>query len=207
MMFWNSRAWKRAACSWTTRNSAFAECVRSAVKIVQPEATAKGLAVRHKIDPQIPAVICGDATRLRHVVFNLLDNAVKFTTTGSVMLSAVLESKSTDAVLVRVSVADTGIGIPPNKQRVPFRTVPAGGWITGHNIRRNGPGTRDFPQTGGPDGRNDGVPKPARRGEHIPVHCLVPEDAKVGGKREVRSEAPHAAGKASCPSWWRRTMR
>ncbi len=100
------------------------DCIRSACKIVQPEATAKGLVLRSKIDPQIPGQLRGDFTRLRQVIFNLLDNAVKFTTTGSVMLSAVLESKSGDAVLVRIAVADTGIGIPLQKRQLifePFR--------------------------------------------------------------------------------------
>ena len=104
-----------------------AECIQSAVKIVQPEAAAKGLAVRSKIDAQIPAQVCGDFTRLRQVIFNLISNAVKFTATGSVMISAGLESKSEDAVLVRIAVADTGIGIPLHKREMifePFR--PAG---------------------------------------------------------------------------------
>ncbi len=96
-----------------------AECVRSALKIVQPEAVAKGLMLRAKIDPQIPAV-CGDATKLRQVIFNLLENGVKFTSSGSVMLTAALEAKSSDAVLVRISVADTGIGIPPQKREFIF---------------------------------------------------------------------------------------
>jgi signal transduction histidine kinase/ActR/RegA family two-component response regulator len=100
------------------------ECIRSAMKIVQPEASAKNLKLRFKVDPQIPAQVKGDETRLRQVVFNLLENAVKFTTTGSVMISAVLESKSAEAILVRISIADTGIGIPPDKRQLifePFR--------------------------------------------------------------------------------------
>ncbi len=97
-----------------------AECIRSAIRIIQPEANAKGLVVRERIDSQIPSLLCGDPTRLRHVLFNLLDNAVKFTTTGSVMLTATVESKSTDALLVRICVADTGIGIPPSKQKYIF---------------------------------------------------------------------------------------
>jgi signal transduction histidine kinase/CheY-like chemotaxis protein len=97
-----------------------AECIRSALRIVEPEATAKSLALRSKIDPQIPSLLCGDYTRLRQIIFNLLDNAVKFTTTGSVMLSAALESKSEDSVLVRVSVADTGIGIPAQNRHHVF---------------------------------------------------------------------------------------
>lgn len=100
------------------------ECIRSATRIVQPEATAKNLKLRCKIDPQIPAQLKGDATRLRQVVFNLLENAVKFTTTGSVMISARLESKSTSGVLLRISIADTGIGISADKRALifePFR--------------------------------------------------------------------------------------
>ena len=118
----------------------FSECIRSAAKIVQPEATAKGLAIRIKIDPQIPAVVRGDSNRLRHVLFNLLDNAVKFTTNGSVMLCATLESKSNDGTLVRVSVADTGIGIPAQKQKFlfePFRPADeaaASGTFGGHGL-------------------------------------------------------------------------
>lgn len=102
------------------RDFSVADCIRSAIRIVQPEANAKGLIIRERIDPQIPAVLCGDSTRLRHIVFNLLDNAVKFTTSGSVMLTAAVESKSTDALLLRVCVADTGIGIPPSKQKYVF---------------------------------------------------------------------------------------
>jgi signal transduction histidine kinase/FixJ family two-component response regulator len=87
------------------------ECIRSAMRIVEPDASAKNLKLRCKIDPQIPSHVKGDATRLRQVIFNLLENAVKFTTTGSVMISARLESKSADALLLRIAVADTGIGI------------------------------------------------------------------------------------------------
>jgi signal transduction histidine kinase/CheY-like chemotaxis protein len=106
------------------REFALSECISWAMKIVQGEAAAKNLALRSKIDPQIPARVCGDPIRLRQVIFNLLDNAVKFTTNGSVMLTVALESKSGDALLVRISVADTGIGIPGSKQQFifePFR--------------------------------------------------------------------------------------
>ena len=97
-----------------------ADCIRSTIKVVQTEAVAKGLVLRYKIDGQIPSIVCGDPMRLRQVLFHLLDNAVKFTTSGSVMLVATLDSKSSDAVLIRVSVADTGIGIPLHKQKFLF---------------------------------------------------------------------------------------
>ena len=107
-----------------TKEFSVAECVRSAIRIVQPEADAKNLKLRCKIDGQIPGQVKGDAARLRQIVFNLVENAVKFTTTGSVIISAVLESKSADSVLLRFSVADTGIGIPADQREgifQPFR--------------------------------------------------------------------------------------
>lgn len=101
-----------------------ADCIRSTIKIVQPEAAAKALMVRYKIDGQIPNLVGGDPTRVRQILFHLLDNAVKFTTSGSVIVLATLDSKSSDAILVRISVADTGIGIPLQQQKQlfePFR--------------------------------------------------------------------------------------
>jgi signal transduction histidine kinase/CheY-like chemotaxis protein len=103
------------------------DCVRSAIRIIEPEAAAKGLKLRLKVDPQIPPRLRGDATRLRQIIFNLLENAVKFTTTGSVMVSVALESKRADSILLRFSVADTGIGIPAEKRASIFEPLHVAG--------------------------------------------------------------------------------
>ncbi|MGI8960584.1 MAG: response regulator [Bryobacteraceae bacterium] len=102
----------------------FAECIGSAIKFVEPQAAIKNLRIAFKIDPQIPVQISGDPTRLRQILVNLLDNAVKFTSNGSIMLSAARESNSIDTTTVRISVADTGVGIASDKQKFifePFR--------------------------------------------------------------------------------------
>src|SRR5581483_94521 len=63
------------------------------------------------IDRGVPALLSGDAGRLRQVLTNLIGNAVKFTETGEIVLrAAVVEEKETD-VLVRFTIRDTGIGI------------------------------------------------------------------------------------------------
>ncbi len=105
------------------------ECILSTMKSVEAEASAKKLVTGCKIDPQLPKVLCGDPGRLRELIFNLLDNAVRFTTIGSVILSAALESSSADDVLVRITVTDTGVGISPAKRSLifePFRPADAG---------------------------------------------------------------------------------
>jgi len=88
------------------------ECIASAMKLVEGEAAAKKLLTTSNIDPQLPDTVSGDPERLRHVIFNLLDYAVRFTTSGSVILSAALESSFGDDVVVRVAVTGTGLGIP-----------------------------------------------------------------------------------------------
>jgi signal transduction histidine kinase/DNA-binding NarL/FixJ family response regulator len=92
------------------------DCMLSAVKVVQQEASAKNLLTGCKLDPQLPEVVCGDPARLRHVLFNILDYAVRSSTSGSVILSAAIESNSGDDVLVRVAVTNTGGAIPSHEQ-------------------------------------------------------------------------------------------
>lgn len=86
-----------------------AACIQSAIDIVQPELAAKNLSFQCRIDPELPGEVCGDPIRLRHVLFNLLDNAVKFTTCGSVVLAIAVETMTTHEVAIRATVTDTGI--------------------------------------------------------------------------------------------------
>ena len=73
-----------------------------------PLAAQKGLQWEAQIDPTVPAFAFGDAVRLAQVLTNLLDNAVKFTDTGCVILMATWEDER-----LRCEVQDSGIGIGP----------------------------------------------------------------------------------------------
>jgi CheY-like chemotaxis protein len=68
----------------------------------------------------VPGTVVGDPTRLRQVLTNLLGNALKFTAAGEIVVQAEVESRDAAAVAVHFSVRDTGIGIPPEKQRQIF---------------------------------------------------------------------------------------
>jgi two-component system, sensor histidine kinase and response regulator len=89
--------------------------VESVVELIAPQARKKGLEIACFVHPDIPARLIGDPGRLRQILANLTSNAVKFTQHGEVVVQAQLLEQTEQAVTVRFTVADTGIGIPPDR--------------------------------------------------------------------------------------------
>ena len=96
------------------------EAIEDTVKILGLRAKQKGLELSSQISPETPAALLGDPGRLRQILFNLIDNAIKFTERGGVALRVELESQSEQEACLHFCVIDSGIGIPENKQRVIF---------------------------------------------------------------------------------------
>jgi PAS domain S-box-containing protein len=90
------------------------DLVRDVVEPFVPAARDKGIELRWSLDENVPGVIVGDQTAIRQILGNLIGNAVKFTTTGSVSLTIGVAEISADAVTLVFTVADTGIGIDPD---------------------------------------------------------------------------------------------
>ncbi|WP_428265884.1 ATP-binding protein [Haliangium sp.] len=92
------------------------KCVESVIDVNAAKADAKGLELMYWIDPEVPATCVGDVTRLRQVLVNLVDNAVKFTERGEVEIrvSRDLEADRGQSSIC-FSVRDTGIGIPADR--------------------------------------------------------------------------------------------
>jgi signal transduction histidine kinase/ActR/RegA family two-component response regulator/HPt (histidine-containing phosphotransfer) domain-containing protein len=91
------------------------------VNIVLPRARAKALPLNMEIKPSVPEFVRGDPARLRQVLLNLVGNAVKFTETGSVDVVACLAPASDGAPRLRVTVTDTGVGIPAERLGLMFQ--------------------------------------------------------------------------------------
>ena len=70
--------------------------------------------------PGMPRVVVGDPGRLRQVLVNLLDNAIRFTPEGKVQLELAREERAAGDLAVRFTVRDTGIGIPPEQRKAIF---------------------------------------------------------------------------------------
>jgi PAS domain S-box-containing protein len=84
------------------------------------KARKKGLDVRLDVSAELPRRVVGDATRIGQVLTNLIDNAVKFTSAGRVSVVAVPSHSPDGRRMLRISVADSGIGIPLDKQAMVF---------------------------------------------------------------------------------------
>jgi CheY-like chemotaxis protein len=72
------------------------------------------------VDPQAPATVTGDPTRLRQILLNLTSNAIKFTFEGHILIEVALVEHEAGRCRLRFSVSDTGIGIPVEKQAMIF---------------------------------------------------------------------------------------
>ena len=93
---------------------------RAAVGLFAPAARAKGLTLELALDPALPARAIGDDLRLRQILANLVDNAIKFTARGGIQVRVDLASRGPHAATLRATVRDTGIGISPECQATIF---------------------------------------------------------------------------------------
>lgn len=75
----------------------------------------KNLELVKVYDPKIPEVLVGDPVRLHQIILNLVSNAVKFTSNGTITVNASLIGEDENTATLEFAVTDTGIGIPPNK--------------------------------------------------------------------------------------------
>ncbi len=94
--------------------------VEDTLELLAEPAQSKGLELIALVDASVPIGVVGDPGRLRQILVNLVNNAIKFTSTGEVFLQVTRDAQSGPGVL-RFSVTDTGIGISPEAQAKLFQ--------------------------------------------------------------------------------------
>ena len=97
-------------------------CIEEALDLLAPKAAEKGLDLAYQLDDEVPTRVRGDVTRLRQILVNLLSNGIKFTSQGEVVVQVRLDPDARPADAsnqaprpLRISVRDTGIGIPASR--------------------------------------------------------------------------------------------
>jgi DegV family protein with EDD domain len=88
------------------------------VNMIWIKAKEKGLEFQLHVDPSMPSMLCGDEVRIKQILINLLNNAVKYTSEGSIKLSVRCEHLALNKVRVYYSVEDTGLGV--KKENIPY---------------------------------------------------------------------------------------
>jgi len=96
------------------------DCISNALKTISVRADEKGLELLCEVAADVPDAVVGDSSRLRQILLNLVGNAIKFTEEGEVAVTVAREQGTGSGCLLRFTVADTGIGIPPEKQKSIF---------------------------------------------------------------------------------------
>ena len=89
--------------------------LEQSIWLFRAAAAEKGVRLDCVLPPELPVWVAGDDTRLRQVVLNLISNALKFTSSGEVVLSAVVERQDETSYCIAIEVRDTGIGITPEQ--------------------------------------------------------------------------------------------
>ncbi len=90
--------------------------------IISPQVKQKGLIFETKIDQNLPRALYGDKVRLRSILTNILNNAVKYTQEGSITFEASILKQTTTHVTLEFKISDTGIGIKPENLENLFET-------------------------------------------------------------------------------------
>ncbi|MGA2114237.1 MAG: response regulator [Bryobacteraceae bacterium] len=108
------------------------------MKAMALQAHRKGLELLCEISPDVSPRLAGDPQRLRQILVNLVGNAIKFTEHGQVLAKMRIHSRDQDSVEAHFTIADTGIGIPVEKQQPIFQAF----------VQADGTATRRFGGTG-----------------------------------------------------------
>lgn len=102
------------------------ECIEDAVDLVSSRAAEKGINLAYMIEPAVPREIASDSLRLRQVLLNLVNNAIKFTEKGDVFLRVSIDEvehgESQARAVLRFAVTDSGPGVPEEKRDKLFQS-------------------------------------------------------------------------------------
>ena len=161
-----------------------ADVVEEALRPLAIQAYRKGLEMACALEPTIPSPLLGDPVRLKQMVVNLVENAIKFTERGEVVVRAWVESQVEKDIVLHISVADTGVGVPDDKIAMIFEAFTQADGLFDPSLRGCGVGAGHLLGIGTDDGRVHLGGKWVGSREHFPRHRAL----EFGCQRGFASE-------------------
>jgi two-component system sensor histidine kinase/response regulator len=167
------------------------ECIGTMLKPLGLRADQKGLELTADIAVTVPDHLIGDPMRLRQILINLTDNAIKFTERGDVTLRVTVESETEAGNCLHFSVSDTGIGIPAAKQALIFEAFAQADGSTTRNYGGTGLGLAIASQLARQMGGRIWVQSTVGKGTTLhftallPVRCVAPPKARHADARQL----------------------
>ena len=96
--------------------------IKNLLPSLEVKSNQKNITIKNVIDPSLPDQLYGDPGRIRQILINLIGNSIKFTEKGYIQLDVKVKQQSDTNITLYISVTDTGIGIPEDKQAILFNS-------------------------------------------------------------------------------------
>jgi signal transduction histidine kinase/CheY-like chemotaxis protein len=163
------------------------------MRALASRADQKGLELTYQINSDIPAYVVGDPGRIRQILINLVGNAIKFTQQGEVVVQAECASRSDHELELHFTVADSGIGIPADKQSIIFEAFAQADGSTTRNFGGTGLGLAISSQLAGLMGGRIWVESTMGKGStfHFTIRVGVAADQHACSVQTFQAELLH----------------
>ncbi len=146
------------------------EVIGDTLKTLGVRAHAKQLELAWQVHSDVPPWLCGDAVRLRQCLINLVGNAIKFTQQGEVIVNVECEATPDTDVTLKISVSDTGVGIPLEKQQRVFSAFEQADTSTTREFGGTGLGLAITSRIANAMGGGYSSRKHTGKRQHLPLH-------------------------------------
>ena len=180
------------------------ECVKDAVSALAVSVHQKGLALEVHVEPGVPDYQHGDPTRIRQVLLNLMNNAIKFTSAGAITVSVSLFD-GVGPPRVHFCIADTGVGIPEEKIGLIFEPFRQADGSTTRRYGGTGLGLTISSRLIALMGGNIWAESEAGKGSRF--HFIVPlaKAIQIPVSKAADATQPTPETPPPCAFWWQRT--
>ena len=169
-------------------------CIKDVFELLNPKAMKKNIELLCFIEPDVPEYIEGDVTRLRQIIINLLNNAIKFTKKGKIIVSAKRLSEKDGINVLKFSVADTGIGIPKDRLVQVFKSFSQADASTTRNYGGTGLGLAICERLTNLMGGKIWVDSVEGKGSTF-FFTIKANTAKSAQKKYIKNNIPHFGNK------------